>query len=241
MAYLQRIGGTLTASILFCSFAHATIITEETVVGSGSLGKYTAHFKWDGSVLALELTNTSSAANGGYITGFLLELPDTSSFSAWQTNSNLLALAPNQEHYSGAPYGNYDYGYALGSNFLGGGKPQPGIAVGNTSHFEFSNWSGVAGFDVGNFFKNLATLEADDTNLLVRFRGFNDGGSDKVIGIFTPPPQEPPPEGPPPPNPPPPGLPPTPPNVEISNVGTLWLMAAPLLGLFLYFRRRREN
>lgn len=247
MAYFPRIGSALAASLLVIPFAAtATIITEQTVTGSGGLGSYSAHFKWDGSILSLDLTNTSNVSNGGYLTGFLLELPGTSSFSNWQTNTNLVALAPKQEQYSGAPYGSFDYGYALGGNFLGGGSPNSGIGVGNTGHFEFSQWNNVNGFDVGDFFENLSTLESTDTNLLVRFKGFNNGGSDKVVGIFTPPtppnpelpPNEPPPEFPP---PPPPGLPPLPPSLEVDIPSTLWLMSIPIFGLAYRARRSRRS
>lgn len=243
MAYFPRIGSTLAASLLCLPItATATIITEQTVTGSGGLGSYSAHFKWDGSILSLDLTNTSNPSNGGYLTGFLLELPNSSSFTKWQTNSNLTALTPNQEHYSGAPYGNFDYGYALGGNFLGGGSPTSGISVGKTGHFEFSQWNNVNGFDVGDFFENLSTLEQNDTNLLVRFKGFKDGGSDKVIGIFTPPPSanpETPPSAPPPELPPslPPGLHALTPSLEVSIPSTLWLMLIPLLAL-VYKRGR---
>ncbi|MFO1258096.1 MAG: hypothetical protein U1E78_06780 [Gammaproteobacteria bacterium] len=244
MAYFPRIGSALAASFIFVPFTvSATIITEQTVTGTGSSGSYSAQFKWDGSVLSLDLTNTSNPANGGYLTGFLLELPGTSSFTKWQTNTNLTALTPKEENYSGAPYGSFDYGYALGGNFLGGGSPKSGISVGKTGHFEFSQWNNVNGFDVGDFFQNLSTLEQTDTNLLVRFKGFNDGGSDKVVGIFNPPPPanpEPPPGNPPPElSPPPPGLPPITPSLEVDIPSSLWLMS-PLLGLILFLRWRRR-
>jgi PEP-CTERM motif len=59
---------------------------------------------------------------------------------------------------------------------MGGGKPQPGIGVGETATFYF-NLTGTGISSLG------ATDFASNNNFAaVRFRGFADGGSDKVTG-----------------------------------------------------------
>lgn len=230
-----------SATLLSLS-AQASIITEETLTGTGSLGEYSAHFSWDGSALEINLTNLSEPNNGGFITGLLLNLPHMSDFDSASTDTSLVSLMPDSGPYNGAPYGSYDYGYALGGNFLGGGNPNGGIGIGETGHFEFTDWSGAENFDVADFFNNLATLETNDTQLVVRFKGFEDGGSDKVPGVFNPPPVDEPPPPPPEDEPPPPLFPPPPPNLEVSTPSTLWLiLLAGLGGVFMMLRRRKSK
>ena len=72
---------------------------------------------------------------------------------------------------------------AIGGSFLGGGNPNPGIGVGQTGMFTFNITASDAGVLTA---LDFLTGGSFDFNFLVRFRGFQDGGSDKVGGIVVP-------------------------------------------------------
>ena len=223
----------IAIGLLFTTFsAHASLIAEDTLTGTGSLGSYSAHFTWDGNTLNLDLTNLSDPSNGGYITGLLLNLPTGNTFNDTSSDTHLLALLPSNHGYNGAPYGRFDYGYALKGNFLGGSKPDDGIAVGNTGHFEFSDWSNAENFDIQDAFLNLATLDENDTNLLVRFKGFNNGGTDKVLATYLPSTDG---------SDDPSSLEPPLPSVEASLPNTLWLILLAALAAFFIYRKHKPN
>ncbi len=154
------------------------------------------------AVIQVTITNISPAANGGFITGFAFNNPasttngnitNVTSFSQSYNPegappANVMSLSggssdPSKNfnnNISGSPYGSFDIGAAVGGDLLGGGAPQPGIEVGQT---------GVFTFNVTGSYLNLLTamgiITASSTDgtagMIVRFRGFDDGGSDKVI------------------------------------------------------------
>lgn len=212
--------GCLVSCILFSTSSSALTIMSDSANSTEGLGSFSMDVNWDGSDLTIDLTNTSDPLNGGYLSGFLLELPTGSTFSSAWTTSNLTALMPDNGPYAGSPYGFYDYGSALGGDFLGGGNPTYGIDIGHTEQFIFSGWLNVAGLSTEDFIADLTTVDPLDSSVLVRFRGFDDGGSDKVPGIIVPP-NDPPDE--------PPILPPPPPpNVEVPTPSVPLLFAAGL-------------
>jgi len=139
-------------------------------------------------ILTVMLTNTSDAANGGFITGFLFNIGG----GVEDATASLLD-SPEQIHpftqclgrgLNGKPFGKpFDAGAALGGKFAGGGKPTEGIAVGETGVFAFE----IAADDAGSL-SALDFLEGGsfEHNFIVRFRGFADGGSDKVAGMIVP-------------------------------------------------------
>jgi hypothetical protein len=150
--------------------------------GLEGLGSFTGTMSWTylGSgmgTLAVSLDNTSPAANGGYLTGF-----------AFNTASGVgltLASAPNaawlgMSNVHASPFPNFDFGAALGGNWLGGGSPNGGIAAGSSGAFSF-NVTGadslLAGLTDASFFDT-----SNGYGFAARFRGFEDGGSDKVPG-----------------------------------------------------------
>jgi hypothetical protein len=137
--------------------------------------------------LQIMLTNTSAPDNGGYITGFLFNIA-----SAEDATATLLSdpesLYPFEQCFGGGlngqPYGNpYDAGAALDGTFLGGGDPAAGIAVGETGTFAFQIQSPNAGSLTA---MNFVEGGPYDFDFLVRFRGFDDGGSDKVPVVVVP-------------------------------------------------------
>jgi hypothetical protein len=182
------------------------------------------------AVIQITLTNTSPVANGGFITGFAFNDPNSSSKGNISTVSGFTqsyappgAPPPNtmqliggpsyNNSISGASFGSFDLGAAVGGNLLGGGAPQPGIEVGQTGTFEFT----VTGSHLNNLTAQgiMSALShhpkgGGPAALLVRFRGFKDGDSDKVVaGVVKPPP---------PPPPPPPGVIPAPPSAVLAGL-----------------------
>jgi hypothetical protein len=129
--------------------------------------------------LDITLTNLLTTAAGGKLTGFAFNINGnatasnlTSDYSSFQLITNVAAN----------PLGTFEVGAALGGNFLGGGSPNPGIARGDTGHFHL---------DIIGTNSVLAALTADSFlseahptyDFAVRFKGFDNGGSDKVPGI----------------------------------------------------------
>jgi hypothetical protein len=138
--------------------------------------------------LQIMLTNTSAPENGGYITGFLFNIADGGGDTVATLLSDPQSIYPFEQcvdsGLNGEPYGNpYDAGAALGGSFLGGGDPTAGIAVGDTGSFRFRIESADAWTLAAGSFLNGGPYEFD---FLVRFRGFEDGGSDKVPAVMIP-------------------------------------------------------
>lgn len=132
--------------------------------------------------LIVSLTNTSPMAVGGWLTGFVFNIDSTdagrSAILTGATNANFL----NTGAATASPYGSFDAGAALGANWEGGGSPTDGIAVGGSAMFTFA----VSALDA-NVLSAASFMSGPNAwNFLVRFRGLNDGGSDKVPGVPAP-------------------------------------------------------
>lgn len=170
----------------FSSFAVAI-----PVYGNGTLGDFKGTLIFSASgMLTLSLTNTSPTANGGFITALLLNNPggsitDIVSTSFTDTDFGLLDL--KDKGWNGAPNGQFDFGASTGKSYTGGGKPQGGIEVGETETFTFNlTGSRLNVLSAQSFIDELSTGTGDGEGsewLVVRFRGFEDGDSDKVAGI----------------------------------------------------------
>ena len=158
------------------------------------IGSFTGNFSFQangfsgGADLSISLTNTSSAANGGYITGFVFNIndnPDGSIVANYVDADGAGAGFDNlTDPVSGSPFGDFEAGSALGGAFLGGGNPTGGIAVGQTRSFLFElsgNTESTAGLSAGTFLSALSVDGNPNVVALVRFRGFEDDGSDKVV------------------------------------------------------------
>ncbi len=140
----------------------------------------------------VKLTNTTPVG-GGYQTGFLMNNPNLltsiTGFSAPNATWQQLGLTNNG--LSGSPFGDFDFGAALGGNFLGGGSPNDGIPVSSTGTFSFA----LAGSAL-NSLTTLSFMQALSTDppsaygpefFLTRFRGIDFGaGSDKVPAVVVP-------------------------------------------------------
>src|SRR5262249_36986379 len=150
------------------------------------------------ALLEFQLTNTSPAAHGGYLTGFAFNNPGAKVTTFALTSSPAhfeLIGAPSFNNSIGAgPFGHFDAGAALRANFEGGGNPHHGLGVGQSGTFLFTlTGQSLDKLTVDDF---LATSSAPPSNgkgnppFVARFRGFSDCNpdSDKVPLDYDPPP-----------------------------------------------------
>lgn len=128
-------------------------------------------------LLTVTLTNTSESSNSGWLTAFAFNVVDgvsvafSSGLAGWQGVVNP----------SGSPFGIFDVGASSSSSWEGGGPPSAGIAIGQTVSTVFSVTASagvLAGLTDESFFDASAGY-----GFVVRFRGFADGNSDKVVGV----------------------------------------------------------
>jgi PEP-CTERM motif len=132
-------------------------------------GQCTASVTLTGNLLTITLTNTSSAANGGFITAAAFNLTAGTSITAMSfttTNANFL-LSTGVIDVSPDPDRNLLIS-ATDNSYNGGGSPNGGTPTGATVTFSMTLTS-----------LNGNTEAAIFQSLLIRQRGFEDGGSDK--------------------------------------------------------------
>lgn len=215
-----------TASlILTMNPARADFITIGSTIAG--LGTFTGNIEYNTvdashATLLVQLTNTSPAANGGYLTAFVLNNPSNlitgATLTADNTNFNMIGDPAAPDGVNAPPFGRFDFGASTSNGFLGGGAPQGGIGVGQTASFLFTlTGTGLDGLSNSSFMDEFSTGDGE-VAFLARFRGFNNGGSDKVPGVEI----EPPP----------------PPNVDVPEPGTLTLAGLAVIGALSYRRRR---
>jgi hypothetical protein len=125
-----------------------------------------------GNVLTITLTNTSPAANSGFLTAVAFNLtPGTvvNNFVTTNANFNLFGPAPTGWTGNVSPDGTRSHLIsATGNDYNGGGNPTGGTATGATVTFTLT----------------LASLNGNTetsvfNSIMIRMRGFQDGGSDK--------------------------------------------------------------
>lgn len=152
-----------------------------------SYGAYTGTISFTASSatagwLAISLTNTSTFA-GGNITGIILL-----NNAQWSGVTVVLASTSNANFTdtsteSGSPFGSYRGGMALGGSWLGGGSPNNGTPIGSTLTATFNiSGTGVGAMTAANFVNPVD----GNYQFNVRFRGFDNGGSDKLPAQIVP-------------------------------------------------------
>jgi len=172
------VAGALLIGLLTPGVSQATLIgiCGPLSVEPQQLGFCQKTLTISGSSLTITLTNTSPAGNGGFIVADAFNLPGgVSATLASTTNSNFDTFL--QGTVTTSPFGTRTDIISLGGNlnnaFEGaGGNPSGGIGVGQSATFVF-NLSG-----------NGATETDIFNSELVRFKGFNNGASDKT-GVTT--------------------------------------------------------
>lgn len=148
--------------------------TEDLGTFTGSID-YTANTSVTGTLI-ISLTNTSAAGNEGALTGliFNFESADANASVALQSGTHPFL---DTQGGNGAPFGgDFMAGAALGGSFLGGGSPNAGIHVGETGTFTFL----VNASDAASLTAESVINGPYEFDFIVRFKGFANGGSDKV-------------------------------------------------------------
>jgi len=125
-----------------------------------------------GNTFTITMTNTSPAANGGFLTAVAFNLaPGTTVNNFTTTNANFALFGPAPTGWTGSvsPDGTRTHLIsATGNDYNGGGSPNGGTPTGATVTFTLT----------------LASLNGNTeasvfNSILVRMRGFENGGSDK--------------------------------------------------------------
>lgn len=183
VAATTAIASTASAGTMSISFGSAQ--------GLEGLGSFTGSMQWSYAggnatrgYLSISLKNTSSIH--GYLTAFALNGPKTGFTYGLQSTSapaeffGMIGGGANPTGtISAAPWNKYVLGASTSSSWLGGGSPLKGLDVGETGNFIFNvdaSASLLAGLDVLSFFAS----NNGNPEMAVRFRGFDNGGSDKV-------------------------------------------------------------
>jgi MYXO-CTERM domain-containing protein len=182
---MNRIAVTSIVAALALSADALAILNFTSVPSATGLGAFTGSMTWTylgggtGS-LGITMTNTSPGTSG-YLTGIAFNTVSGVTLSLSSGRAGFIGMTNVQA----SPFDTFDFGTALGGNWLGGGSPNAGIGVGVTDSFVF----GVSGDS--SLLASLTDSSFFDTASLpgfaARFRGFAGGGSDKVGGTPTPP------------------------------------------------------
>ena len=162
-------------------------IAGDTANSTEGLGDFTGFLSYEfiigeAGVLTVELTNTTPGNNRGWITGFIFNIdsgdPDAS--ARFEKGTHPFLDAPGQ---NGNPFGNpFLGGAALGGNWIDGGIPEDGIAMGDTGIFTFE----IEATDAVSLTAVSFLGGPYEFNFIVRLRGFIDGASDKVPAVPAP-------------------------------------------------------
>ncbi len=163
--------------------------------GLANLGSFTGDFTYtplnsSSATLDIVLNNTSLLANGGYLTAFVFNNPDHKITGGTLSSSNSNFQLLGGSNYSGGisapPFGKFDLGASTTDQFLGGGSPKGGIPAGGSATFTYSlTGNGLDALTTASFLAALSSPEGKDLDpafFVARFRGFKNGGSDKVPG-----------------------------------------------------------
>lgn len=205
VALLFSLSGLTSASI-----TSITIVSEADLSTSG-IGAFeaTLTYEWTSSTEAtISVSLKNLATDNGKITAFAFNNPFNSigglqgsvgdSFGVNLAASNFDLFGEGSSFNNGIaapPFQHFDIGAGLvngggSENFNGGGSPNGGILTGQTGEFTFEV-SGT-GLDLltANSFADAFSEGGNGSQsafFLVRFRGFDSGGSDKTVGGEVPP------------------------------------------------------
>lgn len=181
----------LLALVISALPTSAAVSGPTTFSGDGTLGDFSATIQFtssgaDSGTLKVTLTNNPTTAAGGMITAFAFNNPGNAitgvvAGAMFAANFQVIGGPPGASFQDGiqvSPLPNFDIGASISDEWLGGGNPNQGIAAGSTETFEFAlSGTGVGALTESDFVNEL--VNGSDF-FAVRFRGFENGGSDKV-------------------------------------------------------------
>jgi MYXO-CTERM domain-containing protein len=181
---------SLAAAVVLgpCASSDAAIvpITSNTALSTEGLGAFIGSLNYTflggtTGTLDVTLTNTTDASIGGYITAFMFRPPpELGAFSSSLTSSSFAAMTDIPAGSSGSPFtGSWIGGAGTGGSWLAGGAPGGGIGIGQTGMFSFTITGANASMLSSDAFVS-GSLVSDPYAFIVRFRGLENGGSDKV-------------------------------------------------------------
>lgn len=161
--------------------ANLVLITGDTSNSTEGFCNFDGSINYDylgGSLgeVTFTLTNTTDPDIGGFLTGFVFNVGGHPvALDLTSATHPFLELSDEKAQ----PYGkHFVSGAALGGSWEGGGSPNAGIKVGDTGVFSFDLTSADAGvIDASTFLTGEY-----DFNFVARFKGLNNGKSDKVPG-----------------------------------------------------------
>jgi hypothetical protein len=192
LAALAVIGLSLSAQAAKGAFISSGLVSTE------GLGSFTGSLNVSAvnanqATLTISLTNTSPALNGGYITAFVFNNPNDTTFTIAYGTSTLASfntpLTDGDNAVTANPFGTFDFGVSTGGDFEGGGSPTGGVSVGNSATWTFSiSGTGAGSLTDSDFIDALSNPKNRNKPSLfmaVRFKGFEDRGSDKVGAVTT--------------------------------------------------------
>lgn len=177
------------ALALTASLASAQVVTfsgDVAASGEGTGATFSGsleyvHLGGDAGRLSIELTNDSSVAVGGFLTGFIFR----GSVGDDPIGASLGSADPTTFLDTGpvdaGSFGSFDGGAALDGNWQGGGTPSFGLDLSETGRFTFDIDSANASLLTSASF--IGTV--DEPGMVMRFRGLEGGLSDKVP-VFVP-------------------------------------------------------
>jgi len=192
------------AAVLGASLAQAQPVELPLVSGESAnptpVASFTGTMSYDSALsrLTVFLQNDSPLDNLGSLTGFVFNSDGdaVASYADPDLNAGFQALNDGPGADAGA-FGHYEYGAALGGDFMNGGNPDNGFFPLESGNFFFNvTINGSAAGDavkVEDFLKQNGVNGTINAPLAVRFRAFADGG-DNIVGVKvkeTPPPPTP--------------------------------------------------
>jgi hypothetical protein len=162
----------LPVLLVLCASAIESKADAVGVCAPDGPGQCSALINITGNVVTITLTNTSLPANGGFITAAAFNFTAGTTVNNFtSTNANFALFGPSPTGWTGsvAPDGTRTHLIsATGNDYNGGGNPSGGTPPGSSVTFTVT----------------LASLNGNTeasilSSMLIRQRGFEDGGSDK--------------------------------------------------------------
>lgn len=194
MNALQLARSSIVAATCLAGASHASSlpIFSNGALSTEGLGSFvgSVEYTYLGSntgQLAVSLTNTTDPMIGGYITAFMFRTPESmGTISSSMLSSSYPALTNIPAGASGSPFpGSWIGGAGTGGSWLSGGSPNGGVGVGQTGSWLFQISGAMASMLTSSIFVG-GNSNTDPYAFIVRFRGMENDGSDKVPGEHVP-------------------------------------------------------